>query len=80
MSAFIDYKGKTFGRLTVIERAEDHITRGGTHKVRWLCKCTCGNTHYTQSNSLIHGLVKSCRCYLIDCVIARNKGEDKPRL
>lgn len=55
---FKDLTGQKFGRLTVIERA-DNDDRG---KVRWLCKCECGNTHTVITYHLTHGLCKSCGC------------------
>ena len=55
---FKDLTGQKFGRLTVIERA-DNDDRG---KVRWLCKCECGNTHIAISYNLTHGLCRSCGC------------------
>lgn len=52
-----------FGRLTVIERAEDYIAKSGKHQTRWLCKCDCGNTTIVFSSSLKRELTKSCGCY-----------------
>lgn len=42
MSKLIDLTDKKFGRLTVIERAENHIQPNGQHKTMWKCKCDCG--------------------------------------
>lgn len=58
----IDMIGKRFGKLIVIERAEDHITKGGQRKVRWLCKCDCGNEKVVTSQDLKAGHTKSCGC------------------
>lgn len=38
-----DLTGQKFGRLTVIEQAEDYIDSKGKHYAKWLCKCECGN-------------------------------------
>lgn len=62
MAKLIDLNGKTFGRLTVIERAENN--KNGS--ARWLCKCSCGNTKIIQSCHLTRGKVKSCGCYNSD--------------
>lgn len=35
--------GKIFGKLTVLEQAEDYINPKGKHIARWLCLCECGN-------------------------------------
>lgn len=43
MGKFNDLTGQKFGRLTVIERAEDAITEKGNRFARWLCSCECGN-------------------------------------
>lgn len=59
----LDLIGQRFGRLLVIERAEDHIDpKSGKHKTMWLCQCDCGNTCITRGNSLRKGAVKSCGC------------------
>lgn len=39
----IDYTGKTFGRLTVLDEHRTVRTKGGNAKVKWLCRCSCGN-------------------------------------
>lgn len=62
MSKLIDLTGKRFGRLTVIERAENHITKSGKTYVQWLCKCDCGNEVVVAARSLIANLTKSCGC------------------
>lgn len=35
--------GKTFGRLTVLEQADDRIRSNGIHDACWLCECSCKN-------------------------------------
>lgn len=54
--------GKHFGRLTVMERSEDHITPSGQKKVMWLCKCDCGNEIIVSSQDIKSGHTKSCGC------------------
>lgn len=40
----LDLIGQRFGRLVVLERAEDEVDKkSGKHKTRWLCQCDCGN-------------------------------------
>ena len=46
-----DLTGKVYGRLTVIERAEND-KHGNT---RWLCKCSCGNECIVQAGNLKSG-------------------------
>jgi len=57
MPSFVDLTGQKFGRLTVIERAEN---KKGV--VYWLCKCECGNMTEVMSYRLTHGKSKSCGC------------------
>lgn len=63
MPNFIDLTGQRFGRLTVIERAEN---KG--HMTRWLCLCDCGNTTISQAANLRGGKTVSCGCFRYDRV------------
>lgn len=51
--------GERFGRLVVIERAQN--VGGGDS--RFLCKCDCGNTNVILGYSLRRGATFSCGCY-----------------
>lgn len=62
MPAFQDLTGRTFGRLTVIERAEGRYTSRGSPVVRWRCRCNCGNEMVTDAVCLTAGHTKSCGC------------------
>lgn len=64
MGKFIDLTGQKFGKLTVIERAENYIYPNGKGiAVQWLCNCDCGNKNIiVASASLRKGLTKSCGC------------------
>lgn len=53
----IDLTGKKFGRLLVLERAEN---RG--KQVYWKCRCECGNTKEINGAKLKNGHTKSCGC------------------
>ena len=70
--------GQPNSRLTVLKRAEDHITAGGHHQVQWLCECSCFNeerkhpTLIVRSNSLRNGQTKSCGCILNEQLVKRN--------
>lgn len=48
----------TYGRLTVVKRAESN--RHG--QTMWLCKCECGGTVTVLGTSLRQGATKSCGC------------------
>ena len=58
MSKVIDLTGKTFGKLTVLSRAEND--KYG--KAQWLCQCQCGNQKIINGASLRKGLTQSCGC------------------
>ena len=60
-----DIKGQKFGKLTVLERAEDFIGPAG-RETQWLCKCDCGNTVVVRGHSLRNGHTKSCGCAVIE--------------
>lgn len=52
---FRDLVGETFNELTVIKLNSEN-------PVRWLCKCSCGNTTTAMTNQLTSGKKKSCGC------------------
>lgn len=60
MSKLIDLSGKRFGKLVVIERAENV----GKGIAVWKCLCDCGNVTYVRGSNLKGGAVKSCGCLL----------------
>lgn len=62
MAKFEDLTGQKFGKLTVIERAEDYVFPNGTKRIQWLCKCDCGNERKAISKFLKNGTIKSCGC------------------
>ena len=57
-----DLTKQQFGKLTVIERAEDYISPKGKHLIQWLCQCECGNQIIVLGNRLKNLSVKSCGC------------------
>lgn len=54
----VDLKGKTFGKLFVIERF--HKKR--RQQVQWVCHCDCGNFQVIPSNFLIGRGKSDCGC------------------
>jgi hypothetical protein len=58
MTLLVNLTGKRFGRLTVVNRADN--SRMGV--VRWLCKCDCGNNKIIFAQNLGNGHTKSCGC------------------
>ena len=60
-----DLTGMVFGRLTVLEQAEDYINvKSGQHYARWLCECSCKerNKIITHGSSLKNKRTQSCGC------------------
>lgn len=53
----IDLTGQRFGKLTVLEPAEDI---GG--RPAWRCRCDCGNEVVVRGQCLRRGSTKSCSC------------------
>lgn len=72
----IDLSGKRFGKLTVVERADEDYIYGDPNKPKrmwkWVCKCDCGETVTVIQNNLTRGRTKSCK----KCNTADNKFKD----
>ena len=58
----IDLTGKRFGKLVVLKRVENHITKGGQVRPQWQCLCDCGNTIIVQGVLLRKGEKTHCGC------------------
>lgn len=56
------FEGRTFGRLSVTKRLENHITKGGTVFSKWLCRCICGKDISVIGIDLKAGKTRSCGC------------------
>ena len=69
MWKFKDMTGERFGRLLVIERADDCILPCGQRKIMWKCRCDCGAETTVMAINLRRGVTQSCGC------IAREKAE-----
>lgn len=61
----IDLTGKTFGKLTVLERAGQNKNRNAL----WKCQCECGLIKITSGRLLRNGDSKSCGCLRLDSCI-----------
>lgn len=59
MSKLIDLTGQKFGRLTVLEKDTNRITKSGSY---WICQCECGKIKSIKSSSLRRGEIQSCGC------------------
>lgn len=61
-SRTLDLTGKRFGKLLVIERAENHEKPNGQQVAMWLCLCDCGEKPTVSAYNLTHNKTKSCGC------------------
>jgi hypothetical protein len=77
MGKLIDLTGKTFNRLTVIERDTTKSKR-----TRWICKCSCGTETVVLGSDLKDQKVKSCGCLKKEIAVSSNTthGDSKTRL
>lgn len=61
-----DLTGKTFGRLTVIQQADDYVEPlSGTRHAQWLCECSCEEHNQVvvmQSSLKKKNPTQSCGC------------------
>lgn len=71
-----DLTGQVFGRLTVLYQAPCRKTSGGSSKVVWHCRCSCGNEVNVDARQLLSGDTKSCGCYNRDVARERMKNMD----
>ena len=69
---FIDFTGRKFGMLRVIE----FRGRRGRAKV-WLCRCDCSNESIVRGGNLARGQTISCGCYRILFPLAKTHGMSK---
>ena len=74
VAKLIDLTGKRFGRITVLERADDYISPSGHKNVRWKCKCDCGNKFIVKPSRLTSGKMISCGCKELENFISETVG------
>jgi hypothetical protein len=60
--SFVDLTGNRYGKLVVLERSEDAITKSGKKLVTWKCRCDCGKLCVVRSANLKSGNTQSCGC------------------
>ena len=66
MSRINELIGKKFGKLTVLYRANDHISKNGHKRIVWHCKCECGNELDVMALNLTRNHSTSCGCARAD--------------
>lgn len=57
---------KTFGRLTIVDVAEDQVSPCGTRHKMYRCVCSCGKEVIVRKSALVSGKTVSCGCYNIE--------------
>lgn len=73
-----DLTGRTFDRLTVIDRAADHIQASGRRRTQWNCLCQCGQEIVVSADNLTNKHTKSCGCLLLEAMHSR-RGKGHPQ-
>ncbi len=71
-----DLTGMVFGRLTVLEQAEDYVRpSNGQHEARWLCECSCKNhtRKIIKGADLVKKRTSSCGCMKSEKISICNK-------
>ena len=68
MGRKIDLTGQVFGKLTVLEEAQERNKSGS---VCWICQCECGNTVVVSGDNLRRNHTKSCGCQKKESAQAR---------
>jgi hypothetical protein len=70
MANFRDRSGTRHGRLTVICEAAERSSSG---RVRWLCRCDCGNECIVSGSDMTPSRTQSCGCLQAERTAAKNK-------
>lgn len=61
VNAKYDLTGEVFGKLTVIERGPDSVTKD-RNRPQWFCRCSCGRPCLIMAHYLKAGSTTSCGC------------------
>ena len=62
MGKLKDLTNQRFGKLVVIERAENKILNSGRSYIQWKCQCDCGNIKTVYASNLLNDTTQSCGC------------------
>ena len=73
MRKLIDLTGQRFGKLTVVNRAEDYVSPNNNKMIMWRCKCDCGNEVIVQGGCLKNNNTRSCGCLLKENISKKMK-------
>lgn len=80
LGRYIDLTGMRFGKLSVIERAEDYVSPRGYRGVAWKCRCDCGKDVVIRGCNLRNGKSLSCGCNRIEHPNRLTHGQKGTRL
>lgn len=71
--------GVVFGRLIVLERANDYVSPSGHQDTQWLCECSCKdhNKMIVRRSNLVSKHTTSCGCLSREQAIQRLKKYNK---
>lgn len=74
-----DLTNKTFGRLTVLERANDYVSKSGQKDSMWKCQCSCDKhtITYVLGKNLKRKTTTSCGCYNIERIKETQKKHNR---
>jgi len=78
MGIFVDRTGHRYGRLLVISRFDDGAASRGK-RVKWTCKCDCGNTAVVTGHGLQRGDTRSCGCLRREVEVVANLKHGKKK-
>ncbi len=71
MPVLMEIIGKKFGRLTVIKRLPNKVTKKASLR-NYLCECECGKQKALNPVKLKNGNTLSCGCFRSESLIKRN--------
>lgn len=75
MPTTIDYTGRRFGRLTVIEFVMSRYV-GNQSKRIWRCRCDCGSITELPAGALTQSNTRSCGCLTRDTNTTHGQSDD----
>lgn len=71
----IDLVGQKYNKLTVVEKVPSNPPK--QIKIKWLCKCDCGNEVVVRGDHLRRGHTRSCGCLILE-INKKRKGVKRP--
>lgn len=74
-----DLTGMRFGRLVVLCRGKDYVSKSGRKRVQWTCLCDCGNIKDVLSDNLVGEKACSCGCLRKEITSRRQTSHGKSK-